>query len=326
MGSWRRAKPGEPLDTDYCHVAVPLGIGDSHWALMKLRALRDRVGMPLCVHVNESSDHATVGYLNMVPFVDKAICSQLAPYGLPKNQVPPSHLSGKWATLRGSANWNGLHYLFAPNGHLELGRNIRGWMPSLETEWNVEVTWTDSDRERSEVLMPEPTVLCYLSGTGPNRAFHGGWWSPQHWANLVVLLNENGIVPIAVGADTSSDHGYMTGCAHAFMRSGARIEPLVGKTTIPDYLLLIRRCSAWVGLNSGGGIVSASMGTPTLMMWADKRYPVGKPHPGFHPGMQRAWIDDDGDPEKTKTYRTLSYGSPDMTPENAARMIVEMAR
>ena len=62
------------------------------------------------------------------------------------------------------------------------------------------------------------------------------------------------------------------------------------------------------------------MGTPTLMLWADQRWPVGDV--AFVPEMQRSWLDD----HQLETYRTLSYGSPDLTPERLVDALLEVAR
>ncbi len=199
-------------------------------------------------------------------------------------------------------------------------------MPSLATEWNPELIWQDEELERTHQHMPEPTVLCYLSGRGPNQGFHQGWWTPEMWARLILFLNHAGVVPIAVGAKTDDDLGYWRDCFVEFRRFGAKIKGLVGYTSIPDYLLLIQRAACWVGLNSGGGIVSASMGSPTLMFWSDNRFPVSQSHVNFEPGFKRSWIDDEGDPSKAQTYRTMCYGSPELTPQAAAECILEIMR
>ena len=300
-------------------VVTALGIGDTHWACQKMRALKElHGGCPLHVHVNESPNHETVGYLDIVSVVDEAVCDKSAPYDIMR-EMPPNYMSPHWSTLDGCRNWRGYDYILVPNGHLESGRHISEYLPELETDYDVELDLSDAVLGRSEQLMPEPRVLLYPSGTGPNQGFHGGWWTVYNWYWVVRCLNEINVSPLFVGANTPDDCGY-------FKKLEQYIGPLdygsvVGQTSIPDYMALIKRARCWVGLNSGGGMVAASMGTPCVQFWSDERHTPG-PHPGFVPEMQRGWLSE----EQLSTYRTFSYGAPDMNPRNVVDAINEVMR
>ena len=300
------------------HVALPLGIGDAHWSLQKMRALKALHGNPkLVAHINESTNHRTVGYLNMIPFVDQAILNHRAPYDITR-EMPPDYRDDRWATLEGCRGWREFDYVLVANGHLERGRHISEWLPELETDYRFDLSFGDA-WSTSHRMMSGRQVLLYPSGVGPNLGFHEDWWTKQDWVDVVRLLNAGGHVPLFVGADTDDDRGYFRALEGLLREAGVAYHEVVGKTSIPEVLLLIRRAAAWCGLNSGLGITSASMGTPTVMMWADERWPVGRV--SFDPGMHASWL-----PAECPTYRTRSYGDPGTTPRSVVDAILEVIR
>ena len=302
-------------------VALPLGIGDCHWVCQKLRSLKVmHPGRPLHVHVNTSENHQTMGYLDMMPFVDRAVKDKRAPFDIIK-EMPPSYRDEKWSTLEGSARWQGFDYILVANGHLELGKRIEDYLPELQTEYNIRLDYPAGTMDRSKELMPEPTVLVYPSGWGPNMGFHKGWWTARDWCAVFIGLNTAGIEPIVVGAPTRDDRRYWAILERKLIRRGVKYKSVLGETSLPDICLLLERSLAWTGLNSGLGIVAASMGTPTVMMWADNRYKLS-PHIDFDPGMHTAWLSKD----QLGSYRPLSYGSPELTPGNVVASVLEVMR
>jgi ADP-heptose:LPS heptosyltransferase len=157
---------------------------------------------------------------------------------------------------------------------------------------------------------------------GPNDGFHNHTWQPSDWVEVVHLLNEEGITPLLVGADTKDDHDYakwfwtMADCTTTAISA-------VGKTSIPEYCALIERAACWVGLNSGGGIVSAMRGTPTVMLWSDSKYPIyGCEDNVLHTNMKTSWLH----PDQMQHYRTLSLGSPELTPRALVNATLEVIR
>lgn len=297
-------------------VALPLGLGDCHWVCTKLRALSEyHDGRPIEAHVNKSDDHASVGYLRLVPQIAEAIEDARAPWDVAR-ELPGGHLDPRWSTLEGSAGWQGFDYCLVANGHLERGEPLSSYLAPLETDYVYPLNIREQDVEYAHLVAPPGSVLLYPSGMGPNLGFHHNSWEWNHWVRVVELLNGAGIEPVFVGAHTREDMSYWMHVRPLLL--GTRYTDAVGRTTVPQIMALIRQAGAWCGLNSGLGIVSAMLGTPTVMLWADRRYPVGSV--AFDPVMQTSWLSED----QLETYRTLSYGSSEMTPANVVARILEV--
>lgn len=308
--------------TEPLRLAFALGIGDCHWALTKVRALRQlHPDRPVHAYVNSSPNHATWGYLACVPFVDRAEYSNDAPYDV-WNDLEGTHRDPRWSTLDGCQGWRGFDYVLVPNGHLERGEPLATWLPELETEYSYKLLYESRELERVARLCGQRPVLLYLSGTGPNVGFHNYTWTPNDWRRVITLLNERLDVPVViVGANTRDDLEYKAEVLNGY---NFWYVDLVGKTSIPEYCALIENASVWAGLNSGGGIVSAMRGTPTVMLWSNSDYPIAcvDTRVQLHPNMQRSWLA----PDQQGTYRTLSFGSPELTPERFVEDILEVRR
>jgi hypothetical protein len=311
--------------TQPLRVSLPLGIGDCHWACQKLRALGELEGRPVHAYVNESPSHASVGFLELVPFIQKAICSPLSVYDV-WNEMPPNHRDPRWSDRATARNWGSFDYVVVANGHLERGERIETFFPDVGTDYTYDLNIKDEDRQYVRNRWGVDRTLLYLSGAGPNWGFHRNWWKPEHWVEVVSMINGQGEIPLLVGANTFDDCRYFEIVEEKLKAAGVKYDSAISFTTIPQYCALIQDASAWVGLNSGGGIVSAMQHTPTIMFWSDSNYP-GVSDPGnktvpLHTNMRTSWLND----AQLKTYRTLSYGDPDFTPRRVVELLREIAR
>lgn len=304
-------------------VALPLGSGDCHWVCTKLKALsRYHGGRPIHAYVYDSPQFVGAEYLDLAPQVARTIPSPDALYALSQD-LPENYRSPRWATLEGSAGWRGFDYVLCANGHLECGHPLSTYLPELETEYRYELKISRADRAYARSLAGKNPVLLYPSGVGPNYGFHRDSWTAAHWAEVIGRLNALGIVPVLVGADSEADRTYRTLVIAAARRLGVECTDLVGQTTLAQVFAVIEKARAWCGLNSGLGIVAAMRKTPTVMLWGDARYPIpGTPAEIMHPNMQRSWLNED----QLETYRTLSYGSPELCPEAVVEKMVEVMR
>lgn len=303
-------------------IALALGIGDCHWALTKLRALRAlHPGRPVHAYVNSSPNHATWGYLGIVPFIDRAEYSPNAPYDV-WNDLAGTHRHPRWSALEGCRNWRNFDYVLVPNGHLERGERLETWLPELDTEFSYPLDIPAEVRESEVVQALRKRVLLYPSGIGPNLGFHANTWTVYDWIQVIRLFNADGFRPALVGANTADDIGYAAQIEQAAF--GASYDNFVGQTSIPEYCAAIEEAKVWVGLNSGGGIVSAMRGTPTVMLWSNAEYPVAGVNPRnvLHPNMRTSWLSE----QQLTTYRTLSFGSPELTPREVVLRALEVLR
>ncbi len=313
-------------------VAFALGIGDTAWAVTKLRALSaHHGGRPIEAHVNCSPNHATVGYLEICPQVAKAVFSKDAPYDV-WNEMPPNHRFPKWSTLKGCAGWRGYDYVLVANGHLERGQHLSTYLPELnvggdQTEWGYEHQIKPEDvAEAARLAGGVKRVLLYASGVGPNMGFSGGTWKASDYADIARRLVAEGIRPLLVGANTEDDKTQRDLVLKALGTERGTVDDIVGQTNIPQYISLIENCSAWVGLNSGGGIVAAMRGTPTVMLWSDAKYPIHNVDPSnrLHTRMKTSFVSEAQ--LVAGTYRTLSLGSPELTPAAVVKQTLEVMR
>lgn len=283
-------------------ITLPMGLGDVHWVLQKMRAFRRYVGPNhrLIACIAHGPHHQSSNFLRLTNFFDEVRVEPDALRG-----VPPGHMEPRWSTIDGSHGWRGYDFCFQANGHLERGDRIESWLPELETEY-----WYPLNIPDDVVNKWRPRILLYPSGTGPNNGFRTGWGREQ-WQAIVRLLNYHGLVPTFVGAGTADDVGYFER-----LHLVGDFEDLVGKTTTADYLVLIRCCRVWFGLNSGGGILAGMMRRPTVMLWSDSTY-GGK----LHPNMATSWLPPDQD-----WYKWFPYGKPGMEQEAAEQLVKEAMR
>jgi hypothetical protein len=302
-------------------VALWLGIGDCHWACAKLRGLSEfHDGRPIHAYVNRSESHVSVQYLQLVPSIARAEESGDAPFNL-LQEMPPSHRDQRWSTLAGCRGWKEFDYLLVANGHLERGEPLSTWLPELPTDFTYPLALPPAAQQRAAALAPAGSVLMYLSGVRPNRHFHNHVCSLGLWVHVAELLNASGFTPVLIGANTADDRCYRD----AFLRAAAgraRVIDLVGQTSVADVCALVESAGAWVGLNSGTGIVAAMRGTPTVMLWSDSRYPIPGASEPLHTNMRTSWLH----PDQCSRYRTISYGSRELTAVNVAARTLEVVR
>lgn len=282
------------------HITMPMGLGDVHWVLMKMKAFREHVKPHrLIAHIAHGPHHRSTGFVELTDFFDEVRVDNNGLRG-----VPNAYMDPKWSTIDGSHGWHGFDFCFQANGHLERGERIETWLPELETQFSYTLH-TNLDRCKKELGLSEPRILLYPSGIGPNNGFKTNWRREQ-WQAIVDLLNHHGHRPTFVGADTQDDMGYMRE-----LRLSGDLENLVGRTTTEEYLVLIQNCRAWFGLNSGGGILSGMMGRSTVMLWSDSD------HGGrLHPKMATSWL-----PLDQNWYHWFSYGKKGMEQEAAERLL-----
>ena len=305
----------EPL-----RVALPLGIGDCHWSVQKLRGLSElHGGRPIRAFVNESEHHHSWRYLALVPFIAEAQRSECAPHSI-RHELAQGYQDERWATREGSRDWNGFDYVMVANGHLEAGRRIEAFFPDVPTDYTYDLEIPTDVAADAERKIPRRRVLLYPSGCGPNAGFHGNTWTVDHWRQVISLLNDAGHEPVLIGAPTEDDMTYRDQVV--WRATGLRFLDRVGSTSHGEVLAAIRDSAAWCGLNSGLGIVAASQYVPTVMLWADNRYRCRGAHTQLHHRMQRSWLCE----EQLATYRTVSYGSPEISPAHVVEQILEVAR
>jgi len=141
---------------------VPAGFGDTHWIVLKMESMIERwfAGKKPIVHVIGEPDprHNRSGdYIERLPFVD---FGGFVPGGAAVI-LPAFHAQ----TL---AHGHGFDLAVYASRHIEAGLRIEKWMPSLEVNWNYEITETEEDREFGEQFLERhgPFVLVTFFNSG----------------------------------------------------------------------------------------------------------------------------------------------------------------
>lgn len=324
-------------------VAFPVGIGDCHWVLLKMKALsRFFDDRPIHAFINEGPDHATIGFLKMCPQIQEAFVDKNAPYGYDfkprvdfKGETNPvdhgSRYHRHWALLENCINVGDYDVWAIFNPCVDAGISFDELWPELNpyggTDYEYELNIPADAQEYVKQFGEKPLVF-YPSGVSANRLFHYNLWTKEQWALSAKRLNEaTGREIVVVGSSSKSDLDYWRDgenpLREIFDSLGVNYVDAVGKTNLYQYCAIIKGASAWVGLNSGGGIVSAGMKVPTVMIWSDSAYPIQHSNAiNMHTNMQRSWLNE----AQQKTYRTLSFGSPGLTPESIAEKTLEVMR
>jgi hypothetical protein len=320
-------------------VAFPVGIGDCHWVLIKMKALSKFFdNRPIHAYINEGPNHATIGFLEMCPQVEQAFVDKNAPYGYDfkpaldfNGQTNPVESGSRnhrhWALLENCINYGGYDVWAVFNPCIDAGIPTEQIWPELEayggTEYEYDLNIPD-EAYKSVAVFGENPILFYPSGTSANQLFHNNMWTKADWAKTAKLLNNaTGKPMVVIGAGSKVDLDYWAELKVYFDELNVSYIDTVGKTNIPQYCALIKRSSVWVGLNSGGGIMAAALKVPTVMLWSDSAYPIaGCNAAKMHTNMQRSWLNK----EQQLNYRTISFGSRHCTPENIVKKTLEVAR
>jgi hypothetical protein len=299
----------------YLSVVVPTGLGDVHWACTKLRALSARhANMPLRVSVNKDRLHPrTADYLQLVPFIAEAETVSDAPveYG----SWFHDHQFSRLATCQ---NWGRWDYAFFPNGHLERGDSLASWLPELETEYQYPLLIDPAVVARMRAAMEGPgAILLHTSGPETNQNFHGGKFRQENWLRIfdTACALSGRRVGILGGP---VDRHYALPLLDYGRHRGA--IDLVGYTTHAELCALLKDAALLVSITCGVVMVAAMQGIPTLAFWPDARYRVGPAAGTHHPNMQTSWLN----AEQRRTYRSLSFGSPEWTLENILGTMEEL--
>ncbi len=193
----------------------------------------------------------------------------------------------------------------------------RSWPPTSR----IRLAIPAAAREKAAALVPQGAILLYLSGIAPNWHFHSHVCSVGLWVRVAELLNARGCTPVLIGADTPDDYAYRDAFLNA-ADSRVRVMDVVGRTSVAEICAVLERAGAWVGLNSGTGIVAAMRGTPTVMLWSDSRYPIPGAAEPLHTNMRTSWLAQ----SQLERYRTVSFGSPELTAANVVARTLEVVR
>jgi len=308
---------------------LPQGIGDSIWALHKVRDIAARLGNGRvslrlsCGGGDAEIEGRAVHFLRRFDFVDD-VSLLMAPIHPCGRVVEPDGFY-RYLPDGPTAAPAGCDWVLVPNAALERGVRLEDWLPEFRCDWGVmrhfqfrpnEEALADELRERLGryvVFYPGPlegNTIC-----GHNR---GMIWEPEHWQRLGKLLYERyGVQIIVVGAPY--DMSYWT----SFL--ARRVDPaywqeFIGRWVIGQTYAVVKRAECCISYQSGIGIVASYLGVPTAIFWRAKGDSVRDDcllH--FEEAFKDAWVD----PAMLAAgkHAGVVYGRPEASVEGIAETI-----
>lgn len=288
------------------HLLVPQGIGDSVWSMFKAQALMRKLGHTqlhirvACWHDNEVESRA-VPFLARFKFVD-SVCL----YEMPKDgRRGPVLQHGPAAGPDGCYRYlpdgppdppiPGIDQLLIANTPLEHGIRLEDWLPELETRWEImdDFRFDEGDAEVAARMAEGGPYVVFYPGpkTGSTAIGHnrGGLWPPENWIELGDKLHKKyGVRIVVVGAEY--DRSYF----NDFLAYRVVDRPFwsnhIGAWPISSTLAVCKQARMVISFQSGIGIVSHYLGTPTAIWWRPKGDSiVPGMYVSFDEGMASAW-------------------------------------
>jgi hypothetical protein len=225
-------------------IAVPSGVGDTYWALSKIRDFRQRHGaetVELCIQ--HSRLRRALEWSEMVDFVDGA-CEL-------KFKADPLALETGFS----QGQTRGADYCFWPNAVIDRGEHISTWLPDYALDLDFEVRCDDPPEEHRGLC------AVYTSSVTINNAWLPGCGA-TFWKDLVGgrlrhamplgVIGSFWDMPLTTQIDISG------------------ITDLVARTTLKQVTGILRDARVVVGVISGMTIMANHFKTPCVALCPDK--------------------------------------------------------
>lgn len=285
---YARPNPHTVMDLQ---VYGPTGLGDIHWVILKLKALKDlespcKLTLTIPGYGDPNLIFRCRDFFPLVPFIDEFRYANEDPVIVDEGAADPAVPT----------------YRLIANGHIERGHRIETWYPHLATDFHYEIRLPGKAVEWAERIRSESgrkMVLFYPSSNEWNHSIANKEdWGPKDWTALTLALNDAGIHPILIGKQWDRNFADR-------LKSGTMID-LIGKTSTAQCIALFERADAVIGMCSGITIIAAHVGAPSIVFWPE-RGKGGQAMMKFHPDFQHDWVE----PERLDagTYVPLSIGA-----------------
>ena len=287
---YARPNPKTVMDV---RVWGPTGLGDMHWVLLKLGALKESESpCTLRLTIPGFGDPKMIfraaGFLKLLPMLDSY----------------DTEVTDAVQVDEGAKDVTKPHYRLIANGHIERGHRIDNWYPHLKADYHYQVDIPERDMlhaQRQREHTGRKLILLYASNEQWNYNITGNKaWTSKDWVALIATLNELDIYPVLIGKAWDRDF--------ANRISAGTFVDLIGKTSEGQLLALFKISDAVVGLCSGATILSVHIGAKSLVFWPE-RGKIGA-NMEFHKDFQTDWADPRA--LESKQYIPLSLGTFDV--------------
>jgi hypothetical protein len=271
---------------------LPNGIGDTMWAILKIRkiACGRPIDLVLSGNPGREIDSRAVPFLKRFPFVRSVKVSDIPALEDLEN---PTDSRGRYRYVSDGprGRW---HYLM-PNRTLESGRRIEEWLPGIPVDWDVldSYDWTGTERGDREAETLGDFCCFYLGPESGHTDEGHNWkwlWEPKDWVQLGLGLVASGLRVCVIGAryDRSFWERYVR---PGVEEVGMDWADLCGELEIGETLALLRRAKLLVSYQCGLGIVNHYLGGKTVMWWRPEGDSLHPRHfISFSEQMKDAWI------------------------------------
>lgn len=150
---------------------------------------------------------------------------------------------------------------------------LSGWLIPPPSSLELEIRADPSLAGDAAQLLPEPTVLCHLAASQPNRQ-----WPVRHWAELYRLATAAGLKVVFTTA-AGVREGELTAELKQLVPDAPVLPPL---PQLALFLAVLKRARVFVSGDTGPLHFAAGLGVPTLSLFGPsdpRRFaPVGKSH------------------------------------------------
>jgi len=291
-------------------VGMPPGVGDMHWVLTIMESFKEKHAIDkLTIKLTQSADHGySTEFLKLLPFVD-GVDASLRP--LP---FKFSIIGGDGTPLQkdvGEAD-----YIIEFNSRLENGIKLKDVLPEYEVNFNYPIDYPAQSKEFAKFVkkgVGGKLFLLYASSVGGNKNWCQGTWDPKRWIELAEkIYRATKCTAVLVGAKWDAAY------AEEIMRLDRKniIRNMVGKTSLPEMLALMREAKAFVSFLSGLVILATRFKLPTVSFWPTKKQAPNWPAPTL---FQRSWIPPDA--EKEGYYMPFNYGKNGTNPSGVFKAL-----
>lgn len=238
-------------------ILVPAGIGDGYWVLTKLRGFIRQEGLHLPeIYVHDAGPRRSGEFWQSVPFVRFAGYSPLPP------KTPFAERAFTRPGYVVQRDVPGMDYFISLNGALESGQSLDEALPG-PTEWYPPLF--HSKEEGRHTLTYRARYGEYVVAAFWNQGFYQKWlreFSLQSIVRSLQLIMASGRKVVIMGAGWDRD-----GIASQIASADRRFVSLVGETSYPEMVGLIRGAAGVFGFPAGNTLMGAFMKRPTLLLW-----------------------------------------------------------
>lgn len=235
-------------------ICVPSGIGDLSWMYSKLCHVQ-----PMKWLVSEGWPARSVPYLKLLPKVAE---SDYAPFNYSDivkfEEASMIPMTPSWEMLK---TYQGNNIFLEANRHLEAGKPLAEWLPDLPTDYHYQINIPDEEVRRARKLIQDlERPIWGISAASYRGAEAWETWGVSKWLQFLSVWRE------FAGGTILLLGGHWDDLTFA-LSSEAGYHDLVGKTSVPMALAIMRDIEGYIGFSSGLGIVRTVFNKPTMMMW-----------------------------------------------------------